>query len=114
VSWHEYPEDYRPLSYCVSCGRDFSGDTIFDLHRVGVHAYDYPEGLKLDPPREDGRRCLEPDEMRALGWRPMGGEEMRASNRDRHRAGFGVEFWFDPARHEVARDAFAAKRPRAA
>ena len=24
--------------------------------------------MSLDPPREDGRRCLDAEEMRALGW----------------------------------------------
>jgi hypothetical protein len=32
--------------------------SAFDNHRVGKHAYMHSEGLKLDPPVEDGRRCL--------------------------------------------------------
>jgi hypothetical protein len=39
----------------------------FDRHRTGVHAYTFLEGLDLDPPREDGRRCLDPDDMREAG-----------------------------------------------
>lgn len=35
----------------------------FDGHRVGVHEYLYSEGLRLDPPREDGRRCRDEAEM---------------------------------------------------
>jgi len=57
----------------------------------------------MDPPREDGRRCLYPDEMLALGWRPFTEEELAASTRDRKRAGFGVELWFDPARMEAGK-----------
>jgi len=40
----------------------------FDAHRVGVHAYTYSEGLKMDPMREDGRRCLTVAEMEEQGW----------------------------------------------
>jgi hypothetical protein len=32
---------------------------------VGKHAYTYEEGLKTDPPREDGRRCLSVAELQA-------------------------------------------------
>ena len=117
MSWHDFPEDYPPLSFCRSCGRDFSGDRTFDLHRVGNFAYDYSEGLTMDPLREDGRRCLDADEMRALGWRPKSDEEMLASNRDRHRVGFGVELWFDPAasvgmEQRLRAAGSRAKRPR--
>jgi hypothetical protein len=55
-------------SFCRSCGEDFNGDTLFDRHRVGIHEYTYAEGLGMDPPREDGRRCLDTDELRTLGW----------------------------------------------
>jgi len=104
------PAGYPPLSYCTTCGRDFSGDRMFDRHRVGVHAYTLSEGLRMDPPREDGRRCLYPDEMLALGWRPFTDEELAASTRDRKRAGFGVELWFDPAERERARQAMPQGR----
>jgi hypothetical protein len=56
-------------SFCRTCGEDFSGDDIFARHRVGTHEYLYAEGLEMDPPREDGRRCLDVDEMEAKGWR---------------------------------------------
>jgi hypothetical protein len=42
----------------ASCGGDFTSVRLFDAHRVGAHAYLYAEGLKREPPREDGRRCL--------------------------------------------------------
>jgi len=48
------------------------------------------QGLELDPPREDGRRCLEADEMTAKGW------ELN----DRGR-------WLDPVRLQASREAFA-------
>jgi hypothetical protein len=96
VSRHDFPDDYPPLSLCCSCGRDFSGDRMFDQHRVGNHEYSFEDGLRLEPPREDGRRCLDADEMREKGWRPKTDEEMLTSNRDRHRVGRGVELWFDP------------------
>jgi hypothetical protein len=103
----ETPADYKPLAFCTSCGRDFVGDSLFDLHRVGVHDYTISEGLKLDPPREDGRRCLDADEMRKRGWRPLTVEEKRASPRHSHRADFDVELWFDPVATERVRAAFA-------
>lgn len=56
-----------PLNLCRACSQDFAGVEAFDRHRVGEHAFLYSEGLKLDPPREDGRRCLSSEEMLAMG-----------------------------------------------
>jgi hypothetical protein len=53
---------------CSPCGLEFAYDGAFDAHRVGEHEYTYAEGLKLDPSREDGRRCLTVAEMIADGW----------------------------------------------
>ena len=61
-----------------------------DRHRVGVHEYTYGEGLRLNPPREDGRRCLSLEEMEGKGW------ELDARGR-----------WVDPVKVEQARRAFA-------
>jgi hypothetical protein len=55
------PVRYR--SFCRSCGEDFAGDTYFDRHRIGTHDYLW------SPEREDGRRCLDADEMLAVGLR---------------------------------------------
>ena len=55
------------MNLCRSCGLDFGSVSAFDRHRVGKHAFTYAEGLELDPPREDGRRCLDEDEMLAVG-----------------------------------------------
>jgi len=85
-----YPRIEKPRAYCRSCRQDFSGTKMFDRHRVGVHEYTFAEGLEMDPPREDGRRCLDADEMTALGWA-----------RDEHGR------WIDPERVEAARRAFA-------
>jgi hypothetical protein len=51
----------------VSCGVDFASVVAFDRHRVGVHEYTHSEGLRLDPPREDGRRCLYREELADVG-----------------------------------------------
>ena len=51
------------MNLCRSCGEDFGSVTAFDAHRVGKHTYTFAEGLKMEPPREDGRRCLAVDEM---------------------------------------------------
>ena len=53
----------KPLHGCSGCGQDFTSTLLFDAHRTGVYVYTLEEGLKLDPPREDGRRCLDADEM---------------------------------------------------
>jgi hypothetical protein len=52
-----------PLNLWRACGQDFSGVKTFDRHRVGKHEYLWSRA------REDGRRCLDPVEMRALGWK---------------------------------------------
>lgn len=56
------------MNLCTSCGLDFTGLRDFDAHRVGAHAYTYSDGLEMEPIREDGRRCLEADELNAAGW----------------------------------------------
>jgi hypothetical protein len=50
----------------------------------------YEQGLSLDPPREDGRRCLDSEEMQSKGWTQDG--------RGR---------WLDPVRVQAARESFA-------
>ena len=57
-----------PRNGCRACREDFASVGLFDAHRVGVHAYTYSEGVKMEPMREDGRRCLDAEEMRAKGW----------------------------------------------
>lgn len=37
VPRHDFPEEYAPLNYCRSCGRDFTSLRAFDAHRVGTH-----------------------------------------------------------------------------
>jgi hypothetical protein len=48
---------------CGACALRFSSLRAFDSHRVGRHAYSSTEGLRFDPPREDGRRCLVAHEL---------------------------------------------------
>ena len=57
------------MNLCRSCKRDFATPESFDDHRVGTHDYTFAEGLYHDPPVEDGRRCLDPDDMTLRGWR---------------------------------------------
>ena len=56
------------MNLCTSCKEDFSSVPSFDAHRIGVHDYLYAEGLNMTPPREDGRRCLDSEEMETAGW----------------------------------------------
>jgi hypothetical protein len=39
------------------------------MHRTGTHEYMFREGLAMNPLREDGRRCLDPDEFEGLELR---------------------------------------------
>jgi len=50
----------------------------------------------MDPPREDGRRCLNADELEAAGLRRLTDEEMGA--RYPNRVGSGVPLYFDRKR----------------
>src|SRR6266487_1419995 len=65
-------------------------ELAFDAHRVGLFVYTYEQGLSLDPPREDGRRCLDSEELQSKGWTQDG--------RGR---------WLDPVRVQAARESFA-------
>lgn len=51
------------MNCCRSCNQDFGSVSAFDAHRTGTHAYTYSEGLKQEPPVENGRRCLSTREM---------------------------------------------------
>jgi hypothetical protein len=51
------------MNLCTTCKADFASVDAFDKHRIGKHVYLYAEGLALEPPREDGRRCMDADEM---------------------------------------------------
>lgn len=51
------------MNYCRSCSQDFGSVSAFDAHRVGKHEYTSTEGLRMSPPRDDGRRCLSVHEM---------------------------------------------------
>jgi hypothetical protein len=74
------------VNLCRSCKEDFASVDLFDRHRVGVHAYTFLEGVRMDPPRDDGRRFLAVAEMTERGWVRNG------------RGG-----WTDPAKHPGAR-----------
>jgi hypothetical protein len=79
------------VNLCCACGQDFNSVGLFDRHRVGRHAYDFAEGLEFGV--EDGRRCLDTEEMRDAGW--------RLNTRGR---------WIDPARAARARQIGNAER----
>jgi hypothetical protein len=55
------------MNLCRSCDTDFSSVAAFDCHRTGVHDYIFAEGLLRNPPAEDGRRCMAPEEMLEAG-----------------------------------------------
>jgi hypothetical protein len=56
------------LNLCRSCNKDFGSVSAFDAHRVGKHAYTYSEGVKMEPMKEDGRRCLATWELIRDDW----------------------------------------------
>ena len=45
-----------PANGCSGCGHDFTSTNLFDRHRVGRYEFTLEQGLKLDPPQENGRR----------------------------------------------------------
>jgi hypothetical protein len=71
------------VNLCRSCRRDFGSVSAFDRHRVGRHAYTFREGLEQG--REDGRRCLDEDEIWAAGM-ALDARGRRAITRDVERA----------------------------
>lgn len=84
---------YIPLNQCVVCGSDFTSIEYFDRHRVGKHEYTFAEGMRMTPSREDGRRCLDEEEMRAVRLvRVKAGD----SNRHEGRVASGVPLYWDP------------------
>jgi hypothetical protein len=109
----ETPEGYRVNSYCTLCGLDFAGDSYFERHKTGSHQYTYSEGLKYNPPVEDGRRCMSIEELAEIGMRPMTKEEMNASSRHRHRIGFGIPMIFDPSEIKRGMEALDKSRKQA-
>lgn len=82
------------MNLCRACGRDFSSVENFDKHRIGKHEYDF---VWRDEAKRDGRRCLNEDELRAIGLVP--------NTKGR---------WHDPAAVARARLGFEgrASRPR--
>jgi hypothetical protein len=58
------------LNLCRGCGVDFASVSAFDRHRTGSYEYTFEQGFELDPPHEDGRRCLDADEMLVSGMAP--------------------------------------------
>ena len=79
-----------PADGCSGCGHDFTGTALFDAHRTGIYVYSLDQGLKLDPPQEDGRRCVDKDEMTAKGW------ELNERGR-----------WLDPVKLQPTWEAFS-------
>jgi hypothetical protein len=59
------------MNLCRSCGEDFGSITAFDAHRVGSHEYTSTEGLRMEPSKEDGRRCLSVSEMKYPPENPL-------------------------------------------
>jgi hypothetical protein len=77
------------VNLCRLCERDFSSVRAFDAHRFGTHMYTEAEGLGLDPPRLDGRRCLRDDELTVYGFaQEPGGRWFQVEHRERTRRDF--------------------------
>jgi hypothetical protein len=56
-----FPIPENPANFCSACGRDFSSLEAFDKHWTGRHHLRFPE-------HEQGRRCLDGEEMLAQGF----------------------------------------------
>jgi len=77
------------LTLCRSCSCDFASVSAFDRHRIGVYVYTHARGLELNPPREDGRRCLDAGEMLEAGMAPdVRGRWSIVADAERARRGF--------------------------
>jgi hypothetical protein len=63
-------KEVSAVNYCRACREDFASLSAFDGHRTGRHTYTFREGLERGT--EDGRRCLDPDELEAMGWHQDG------------------------------------------
>jgi hypothetical protein len=57
------------LNLCRGCDTDFASVAAFDRHHTGTRDYTFREDLAMDPSRDDGRRCLDPDEMLEAGMK---------------------------------------------
>ena len=66
------------MNVCSACGQDFGSLSAFDAHRLGKYPQtgpsEYLERLRIgltaaDWTPEQGRRCLEPEEMTGRGWK---------------------------------------------
>ena len=86
----------HPRNQCGQCFLDFSSVEGFDRHRVGSTEFTFIEGMRMNPPREDGRRCLDEDELRARGF----AQDKRG-------------LWGEVARRERARKNFRREAPSA-
>jgi hypothetical protein len=71
------------MNLCGGCREDFGSVSAFDRHRVGKHAFTFSEGFRMDPPREDGRRCLDTGELEQAGWHRDSRSRWRQPVRDR-------------------------------
>ncbi len=65
------------MNICSACGEDFGSLSAFDAHRLGKYPQtgpsEYLERLRLgltdaDWTPDQGRRCLEPEEMLSKDW----------------------------------------------
>lgn len=56
------------MNLCRACGQDFRSLKAFDAHQVGRCEYTFAEGMCMEPPREDGFRCLDVDELEELAF----------------------------------------------
>jgi hypothetical protein len=100
--------DYIPLNQCSLCEADFTSVEYFDQHRVGTHEYTFAEGMRMEPPREDGRRCLDEQEMAAVGL-----VRVKAGDSKRHeaRVATGVSLYWNPLLATQLRKHHAHSRP---
>ena len=66
------------MNLCRHCRFDFASVSAFDRHRTGDHALDWPE-------HEQGRCCMDDDEMRVAGMETDGRGRWRIQVTDRER-----------------------------
>ncbi len=65
------------MNLCCTCKTDFASVAAFDVTESGSTPTPLGKDLEPEPPREDGRRCMDQDEMLAEGARPARAESDR-------------------------------------
>lgn len=103
---------------CGGCGKIFSGQTLFDQHRIGSYGEPIYAEKDLDKNPKDRRplaygkhtrHCMTTEEMLAAGYQFERKEVTITIEGQGHRE--ERDIWYDPIAREAARAAFRKDDP---